>query len=244
MTFEGSLGPGVGVELEEGVGDSSGIGVGEGEDLCFFLGEGLGEESRAGVGEDFFFFFGETEALGSAVSAGVGLPEAFLFFEEDGDGDFSGVADGFGVGDLSASSFFFGVVELLRCFRGAGVGVGAKIFLILLPSDSSARVRSATPRRIAIKKRVLAILLAGRMELENSTGTCACAAREDTNLRPIVIQSLTFSPTRPKQLCLSGCRHPCSRAGNSRSANALDNPAARDQAEASQLRGCYGIAKQ
>ena len=179
VTFEGSLGPGVAVEPEKGVGDSSGTGVGEGEDLCFFFGEGLGEESRVGVGEDLFFFFGEAEALGSAFSAGVGPPEAFLFFE-DGDGDFSGVADGFGVGDLSASSFFFCAVELLRCFRGAGVGVGAKIFLILLPSDSSARVRSAAPRRIAIKKRVLAIFLTRCMEVEISIGTCACAAREDT----------------------------------------------------------------
>jgi hypothetical protein len=98
----------------------------------------------------------------------VGLPEAFFFFEEEGDGDFSGVADGFGVGDLSASSFFFGAVELLRCFRGVGVGVGAKIFLILLPNDSSACARSATPRSIAIKKRVPAILLTRRMERESS----------------------------------------------------------------------------
>ncbi len=83
-------------------------------------------------------FPGRRGCAGSAVSAGVGLGEAFLFFEGEGDGDFSGVADGFGVGDFSAVSVFFEVVELLRCFRGAGVGVGAKIFLILLPNDSSA----------------------------------------------------------------------------------------------------------
>jgi hypothetical protein len=123
-----------------------------------------------GIGE-VFFFFGEAEALGSAFSAGVGFPEAFFFFEEEGDGDFSGAADDFGVGDLSAFSFFFGAVELLRCFRGVGVGVGAKIFLILLPNDSSACARSATPRNMAIKKRVPAILLTRRMERENSTST-------------------------------------------------------------------------
>ena len=161
--------PGVAVALDEGVGDSPGVEVGDGEGLCFFFGEALGEESGDGVGEDFRFFFGEVDALGSAFSVGVGLSEAFFFFEEEGDGDFSGVADGFGVGDLSASSFFLGAVELLRCFRGVGLGVGAKIFAILLPNDSSAGARSATPRSIAIKKRVPAILLSRRMERESST---------------------------------------------------------------------------
>jgi hypothetical protein len=156
----GPLAPGVALGLEEGVGDS--VGVGEGEGLCFFFGEGRGEESGVGAG-DVFFFFGEADALGAGFSAGVGLPEAFFFFEEEGDGDFSGVADGFGVGDFSASSFFF-TVELLRCFRGVGVGVGAKTFLILLPNDSSACDRSAMPRSMAIKKRVPAILLTRRME--------------------------------------------------------------------------------
>ena len=108
----------------------------KGEDLRFFFGEALGEESGTGVGEDFFFFFGEAEVLGPAFSVGVGLADVFFFFEEEGGGDFSGVAEGFGVGDFSAS-FFFDVVELWWCFRGAGVGVGAKIFLILLPNDSS-----------------------------------------------------------------------------------------------------------
>ena len=162
-----SLASGAVVGLEEGVEDSVGVGVGEGERLCFFFGEALGEES--GVSEDFRFFFGEAEAPGSGFCAGVGFPEAFLFFGEEGDRDFSGVADGPGVGDFSASSFFFGAIELLRCFRGVGVGVGAKIFLILLPNDSSACTRSATPRSIAIKKRVPAILLTHRMERESST---------------------------------------------------------------------------
>jgi hypothetical protein len=165
-----SLAPGVAVGLKEGIGDS-GVRLGEGEDLRFFFGEALGEESVAGVGEDFFFFFGEADTLGSGFSAAAGLPEAFFFFGEDGDADFSGVADGFGVDDLSSSSFFLGAVELLRCFRGVGVGVGAKIFLILLPNDSSACNRSAAPRNITIKKAVRAILLTRRMERESSTRT-------------------------------------------------------------------------
>jgi len=165
-----SLAPGAAVGLEEGVGDSAGGAVGAGEGLCFFFGEGFGEEFSVGVGE-VFFFFGEGKALGSGSSVRVGLPEAFICLEEEGDADFSGVADGFGVGDFSASSFFFGAVELLRCFRGVGVGVGAKIFLTLLPNDSSVRARSATPRSIAIKKKNPAILLTRRMERENSTST-------------------------------------------------------------------------
>ena len=161
-----SLVSGVVVALGEGVGESSGVGAGDGEGLCFFFAEGLGEDSGAGVGEDFFFLFGEADALGSGSSAGRRLPEAPFF---EGDGDFSGVADDFGGGDLSASSFLFAALELLRCFRGGGVGVGAKIFLIFLPNDSSACARSATPRSIAIRKKVPAILLARRMKRESST---------------------------------------------------------------------------
>jgi hypothetical protein len=189
VTPDVSSAPGVAVGLDEGSGDSPGVGVGDdealrfffgealgeesgtavGEDFFFFFGEALGEESGAGVEEGFLFFFGEAEALGSAFSTGVGLTETLFFFEGEGDGDFSGVADGFGVGDFSPSSFFFDAVELLRCFRGVGVGVGAKIFLIFLPNDSSARACWATPRSIAITKRAPAILLSRPIERESST---------------------------------------------------------------------------
>jgi hypothetical protein len=104
---------------------------------------------------------------------GVGLAAAFLFFEEAGDGDFSGMAVGFGVADFSASSFFFfGTVELLRCFRGVGVGVGAKIFLSLVPNDSSACACSVTPGSVAIKKSAAAMLLVRRMDRQDSTSVC------------------------------------------------------------------------
>jgi hypothetical protein len=181
---------GVAVGLGEDSGVSPGVGVGDDDALCFFFREGLGEESRSGtgealffffgealgeesgssVGEDFFFFFGEADAPGSASSTELELAEIFFFFEGEGDGDFSGVADGLGVGDFSASSFFFDAVEeILRCFFGAGVGVGAKIFLIVLPNDSSACSCAFAPRNVAIKMRKPAILLTRRMERESST---------------------------------------------------------------------------
>jgi hypothetical protein len=80
------------------------------------------------------FFF---SLLAVGEDSGDGLGEAFFFFAGKGVGDFSGVALGLGVGDFSAVDFFF------VCFRGAGVGVGAKIFLSLLPNDSSAATRTA-----------------------------------------------------------------------------------------------------
>jgi hypothetical protein len=139
------------------VGDA--LGVGEGLRF-FFLLEADGEDSGAGLGEDFFFL-GDEEELGAGVSDGVGLAVAFFL----GEGDFSGVAVGFGVGDFSATGFFF------VCLRGVGVGVGANIFLSLVPNDSSAGARTAPPsRNIAIRNKVPAILLADRMERESSTG--------------------------------------------------------------------------
>jgi len=119
-------------------GDGSGAAVGVALGVCVGEGWGLGEgvaEFGVGDAEDFFFFRGE------------GLGEAFFFFGEGdglasdflgGDGDSSGVALASGEGDFSASSLFFAVVDFLRCFRGVGVGVGAKIFLNLSPNEFSA----------------------------------------------------------------------------------------------------------
>ncbi|HEY2138907.1 MAG TPA: hypothetical protein VGH00_02425, partial [Chthoniobacterales bacterium] len=79
---------------------------------------------------------GDSEALADGVSEGAGV--AALFFFDDGDfcgvsvglgvADFCGVAVDCGVGDFSAFGFFF------LCFRGAGVGVGAKIFFNVVPT--------------------------------------------------------------------------------------------------------------
>ena len=136
------MAPGVTLGLGETEGDSLGDGEGEGEGVgeplaFFFLEEGLGEASGEvlglGLGEDFFFF-GEGEILGDGFSVGVGLAVVFFL----GEGDFSGDTVGFGVGDLAAVDFFF-------VLRGAGVGVGAKIFLSLVPNDSSAGAFTAAP---------------------------------------------------------------------------------------------------
>jgi hypothetical protein len=168
-----AVGLGLAVDVSVGLGEADGVsvGVGEGEVFFFFFpGEALGEDSGVGVGETFFFFRGEGEALGSGVTAGLGLGDALRFFTGDGDGDFSGVEAALGEGDFSAAGVFLDVLELLRCFRGAGVGVGAKIFFNLLPNDSSAWERSPTPVSIAIKNRAPAIRLIRRMRAEPSTG--------------------------------------------------------------------------
>jgi hypothetical protein len=149
--------PGVTLGLGGGDGDSLGDGDddGVGEPLpFFFLEEGLGEPSGEGLGlgEDFFFF-GEGETLGDGFSVGVGLGVVFFFAE----GDFSGVAFGFGDGDLVAVDFFF----VLR----AGVGVGAKIFLSLVPNDSSAGAFTAAPVANAMTRKRQRI----RMRRERST---------------------------------------------------------------------------
>jgi hypothetical protein len=126
---------GVALGLVEGEGDSPGDGDGVGELLrFFFLLDAVGEDSGVELADDFFFF-AEEDALGDGVSDGVGLAAAFFF----GDGDFSGVALGLGVGDLSAVDFFF------VCLRGVGVGVGAKTFLSLSPNVSSADAFAGMP---------------------------------------------------------------------------------------------------
>jgi hypothetical protein len=97
----------VGVSVDSGVGVSVGEGVGEG--LCFFLAEGVADSSGVGVGEDFLRRLELTDGLGDDVA----------------------FTDGVGEADSLCVDVF------LRCFRGVGVGVGWRIFLILSPSDSS-----------------------------------------------------------------------------------------------------------
>ncbi len=146
--------------------DSSGDGEGVGEALCFFFLLALGDSSEEGLGDDFFFF-GEEEVVGSGVSEGVGVADVFFFF---GDGDFSGVAVGFGAGDFSAVAVGFGVGDFsvsgffFVFFRGVGVGVGAKIFLNLVPKDSSALAFATAPKTSATTTRKLPMFLIFRIE--------------------------------------------------------------------------------
>ena len=203
--------------------------------LAFLLRRSARRRIRGRRRRDFFFFFGEADALGSGFLGGSGTRGDFLFLRRRGRRRFLRSGRWFWRRRLFRFLFFFGAVdEVLRCFRGAGVGVGAKIFLILLPNDSSARARSATPRSIAIKrnhgtrrmalKRVPPILRTRRMER-------------------VGLARSTSSPTPPEPLCSSECRHPCFRAENSRSANAPGNQEAQDQAEASRLREWCEIAR-
>lgn len=132
--------------------------VGEGEGLgdvfpFFFFGDALGDASGEGLGEDFFFF-GDGETLGSAFAVGVGLGVVFFL----GEGDFSGDAVGFGEGDFVVVAFFV-------FLRGVGVGFGVKIFLSLVPNDSSAEAFTAPPPAKAAIRKTHNI----RMEPERST---------------------------------------------------------------------------
>ena len=136
---------GVSPGLGEAEADSSGDGVGVGELFrFFFLFDGLTEDSGVGLGDDFFFF---TDVEG--LEDGVGLSADFFFDE----GDFSGDAVGFGVGDFSAADFFF------VCFLGVGVGVGAKSFFSSVPSDCAAGARIALRPIAPITKNPRAILI-------------------------------------------------------------------------------------
>lgn len=138
-----------------------------GEPLCRFFADGVSDSSGVGLGNFLFRCFVEMEGLGSGVSdafdrgevfafgfadravssSGVAVGDAFLECFGDADGLGSGASDFFGRGESlvlglpdglgdGVESFFFVGVFLRLC--GAGVGVGAKTFLILSPNDSSA----------------------------------------------------------------------------------------------------------
>ena|GEM_PF-1317688 len=210
--FSFGEGDGVGLDdalasgIAEGVSgdDGDSTGIGDGDAFFFFRGEVLGELSGVGLGEVFFFFFGEAEALASDFAEGVGLGDAFCFFAGEGVGDFSGVARGLGDGDFSVVSFL--TVELLRCFRGAGVGVGAKIFLSLLPNDSSAGARTAkfvtitrparTPSPMANARRLAVIPSAveeprgASSDILRGPSTSLRSARDDTQLQRLFLRQL------------------------------------------------------
>ena len=76
-----------------------------------------------------------------------------------------GLGDGVGevflrLGEAVGDAF---LVERFRCLRvGAGVGVGARIFLIFVPNDSSAAPGvTIAPKQIVASKRILRIILIG-----------------------------------------------------------------------------------
>jgi hypothetical protein len=165
--FGVSPGEMVALGLAEAEGDCSGDGDGVGEALRFFFLVALGEDSGDGLVDDFFFF-AEEEAVGSGVSEGVGDADGFFFL---GGGDFSGVSLGCGVGDFSAVVFF------LVCFRGVGVGVGAKIFFSLLPNDSSAGADRAPKQIDARIKSATAVSIVRRIDNPRRTISPAQRAR-------------------------------------------------------------------
>jgi hypothetical protein len=117
-----------------GRGEREGLGVSVG------LGTGLSSGVAVGVGDARLRF-----DLVFGVGLGDGVGEIFLRFGE-------AVGDGLGV------AFF---VELFRCLRfGAGVGVGAKIFWIFVPNDSSAPPGvTITPKQIAAGRSIRRIIL-------------------------------------------------------------------------------------
>ena len=91
---------------------------------------------RAGSGVSSGLADGVSVADGDSLGVGVG--DAFLrllFGVGDGVGEaFFRLAEAVGVG--VGDTFF---AEVFRCFRvGVGVGLGARIFWIFLPNDSSA----------------------------------------------------------------------------------------------------------
>ncbi len=107
----------------------------------------------------FDFLFG--------VGLGDGVGEAFFCF-----GD--AVGDGLGVAFL---------VERFRCLRvGAGVGVGAKIFLIFVPNDSSralapwavlnniARIKSHFIIGASVPEAVVSAVLSGQSSARSLSG--------------------------------------------------------------------------
>jgi hypothetical protein len=123
-----------------------------------FSAVGRGEREALGVS------VGLRTALSSGVAVGVG--DALLRF------DFVfgvGLGDGVGeiflclgeaVGDGVGVAFF---VERVLCFRcGDGVGVGARIFLIFVPNDSSpAPGVTIMPKQIVANRKIRRIILIG-----------------------------------------------------------------------------------
>lgn len=155
-----------GVAVGDGVGvfeGDAGASDGSGDGLVFFF--RCGDVAGEGAGEVFFFV--DRDGVGDSSSVVVGT--SFFFFDRaaDGVGDSLSSAgddflDGLGVG---VGDFFF-VAEVLFFFRGFGVGVGVEnIFLIVSPSDCSARTGATNENKIATRmKKRSGMLTVGRGE--------------------------------------------------------------------------------
>ena len=188
---------GVGCTVSEGAPEGCRVSVGPGVEV--FSGVAVADGDGLGLGaRDLFLRF----FVVSGVGLGDGVGEAFFRSGEV-------VGDGLGVD-------FFGV--RFRCFR-AGVGVGARIFLIFVPNDSSALPEATiVPKQIeAIRKLRRIILIAGNK----------------INAR-----------VPEESLCSGECRLRDFREGNSRSASARDNREVRVPSGASRCQGCPGTPRQ
>lgn len=177
------LGEGVGLGLSLGVGDGVASGVSPGVGVAVDSGDGDAIAFlRFGEGEGEFFDFGVAVGSGVRLGFGLDLGDALDFGEglDDGEGLGLAVGEGFGLalglGDGVGVGFFL-VVEAFRFFGG---GVGSKIRLIFVPSDSSAlssgaRAPNATPRP---SKRQPAVFQAARLNAPVPLGSpCSAGSR-------------------------------------------------------------------
>jgi len=134
------------------VGGAVGCGVSVGPGASVSSGVAVAEGDAPGLGEgDLFLRF----RFVSGVGLGDGVGEIFFRFGE-------AVGEGLGV------AFF---TERFRCLRvGLGVGVGAKIFLIFVPNDSSALpgVATAPTQMAATRRNRRIILIAGNNQWASS----------------------------------------------------------------------------
>src|SRR5205807_909954 len=102
--------------------------------------------------------------------------------------------------------FFFG------CFRGVGVGVGTKIFLSLVPIDSSAALDAAKFVSAARHARAAITVRAGRMQSDSNT-----SARFLLHMRALVAtvrpspdrRADRYAPTERGDYISEGCDSRC-----------------------------------
>ncbi len=164
--------------------------------------DGLSSGSGVGVGLAFFRF---------DLLIGVGVSVALFRRGE-------AVGDGVAVGSFA---------EAFRCLRaGLGVGVGARIFLIFLPNDSSAAgLASTAPNKITSIRthfitRCCSVRCPQRRFEPNSSGGCAATVRGDRQAdarQPHKQDSrATIARALARLLCSNECRPRNFRAENSR----------------------------